>query len=70
MSVSSAANSARSVQVSLGRAAVPDERYDLVLARTFAMPGLPVNPGTVTPAGSALSKARVLPGEQAMRRIF
>jgi len=47
----------------------PDHGYDLVLARTFAMPGLPVKPGTVTPSGPALSKARVLPGEQAMRRI-
>jgi len=34
------------------------------------MPGLPVKPGTVTPSGPALSKARVLLGEQAMRRIF
>ena len=48
----------------------PDQGYDLVLARTFAMPGLPVKPGTVTPSGPALSKARVLLGEQAMRRIF
>ncbi len=48
----------------------PDQGYDLILARTFAMPGLPVKPGTVTPSGPALSKARVLPGEQVMRRIF
>ena len=48
----------------------PGQGYDLVLARTFAMPGLPVKPGTVTPSGPALSKARVLLGEQAMRRIF
>src|SRR6266536_3306950 len=48
----------------------PDQGYDLVLARTFAMPGLPVKPGTVTPSGPALSRARVLLGEQAMRRIF
>src|SRR6266436_8226019 len=48
----------------------PDQGYDLVLARTFAMPGLPVKPGTVTPSGPALSKARVLLGEQVMRRIF
>ena len=34
------------------------------------MPGLPVKPGTVTPSGPALSKARVLLGEQVMRRIF
>ena len=48
----------------------PDQGYDLVLARTFAMPGLPVKPGTVTPSGPALSKARILLGEQVMRRIF
>ena len=48
----------------------PDQGYDLVLARTFAMPGLPVKPGTLTPSGPALSKARVLLGEQVMRRIF
>src|SRR6516225_3455861 len=48
----------------------PDQGYDLVLARTFAMPGVPVKPGTVTPSGPALSKARVLLGEQVMRRIF
>jgi hypothetical protein len=34
------------------------------------MPGVPVKPGTVTPSGPALSKARVLLGEQVMRRIF
>ncbi|MGH3406746.1 MAG: IS4 family transposase [Mycobacterium sp.] len=48
----------------------PDQGYDLVLARTFAMPGVPVKPGTVTPSGPALSKARVLLGEQVMRRVF
>jgi len=48
----------------------PDQGYDLVLARTFAMPGLPVKPGAVTPSGPALSKARVLLGEQVMRRTF
>ncbi len=48
----------------------PDQGYDLILARTFAMPGLPVKPGTVTPSGPALSKARVLLGEQVMRRVF
>ena len=42
----------------------PDQGYDLVLARTFAMPGLPVKPGTVTPSGPALSKARVLLGSR------
>jgi hypothetical protein len=54
----------------LAGALFPDQGYDLILARTFAMPGLPVKPGTVTPSGPALSKARVLLGEQAMRRIF
>jgi hypothetical protein len=54
----------------LAGALFPDQGYDLVLARTFAMPGLPVKPGTLTPSGPALSKARVLLGEQVMRRIF
>jgi Transposase DDE domain/Insertion element 4 transposase N-terminal len=44
--------------------------YDLVLARVFAMPGLMIKPGTVTPSAPALSRARVLPGEQVMRRLF
>jgi len=35
----------------------PDQGYDMILARTFGMPGLPVKPGTVTPSGPALSKA-------------
>jgi hypothetical protein len=48
----------------------PDQGYDLILARTFGMPGLPVKPGTVVPSGPALSKARVLLGEQVMRRVF
>jgi Insertion element 4 transposase N-terminal/Transposase DDE domain len=48
----------------------PDQGYDLVLAGTFKMPGLPVKPGTVTPSGPALSRARALLGEQVMRRIF
>jgi len=48
----------------------PGQGYDLLLARTFKMPGLPVKPGTVTPSGPALSKARALLGEQVMRRVF
>ncbi len=36
----------------------PDQGYDMILARTFGMPGLPVKPGTVVPSGPALSKAR------------
>jgi hypothetical protein len=47
-----------------------DGGYDQVLARVFAMPGLPVKPGTVTPSGPALSKARRLLGEQVMRALF
>jgi hypothetical protein len=48
----------------------PGQGYDLILAKTFKMPGLPVKPGTVTPSGPALSKARALLGEQVMRRVF
>jgi len=48
----------------------PGQGYDMILARTFGMPGVPVKPGAVTPSGPALSKARVLLGEQVMRRIF
>ncbi len=48
----------------------PDQGYDMILARTFGMPGLPVKPGTVTPSGPALSKARAVLGEQVMRKIF
>jgi hypothetical protein len=48
----------------------PGQGYDLILARTFKMPGLRVKPGTVTPSGPALSKARALLGEQVMRRVF
>jgi hypothetical protein len=29
----------------------PDQGYDLILARTFGMPGLPVKPGTVARPG-------------------
>ena len=48
----------------------PDQGYDMILARAFGMPGVLVKPGAVTPSGPALSKARVLLGEQVMRRIF
>ncbi len=44
--------------------------YPVILARVFAMPGLVIKPGTVTPSAPALSKARVLLGEQVMRRLF
>jgi len=54
----------------LAGALFPDQGYDMILARTFGMPCLPVKPGTVTPSGPALSKARVLLGEQVMRKIF
>jgi hypothetical protein len=48
----------------------PDQGYDMILARTFGMPGVPVKPGAVAPSGPALSKARALLGEQVMRRVF
>ena len=48
----------------------PGQGYDLILARTFETPGLRAKPGTVTPSGAALSKARALLGEQVMRRVF
>lgn len=48
----------------------PDHGYDGVLDRVFAMPGLRTKPGTATPSGPALSKARLLLGEQVLRRIF
>jgi hypothetical protein len=48
----------------------PGDGYDAVLARAFGLPGLRFSPGTGVPAGSALSQARRLLGEQAMRRIF
>jgi len=51
-------------------AVFPDQGYDLILARVFKMPGLAVKPGTITPSGPALSKARALLGEQVMRRVF
>jgi hypothetical protein len=48
----------------------PDQGYDMILAKVLGMPGLPVKPGTVTPSGPALSRARALPGEQVMRKAF
>ena len=48
----------------------PDQGYDMILAKVFAMPGLPVKPGTPVPTGPAYSKARERLGEQAMRRAF
>jgi Insertion element 4 transposase N-terminal/Transposase DDE domain len=48
----------------------PDQGYDLILARTFGMPGVRVKPGTVTPSGPALSQARGVLGEQVMRAVF
>ena len=48
----------------------PDQGYDLILALAFGMPGILVKPGTATPSGPALSKARALLGEQVMRRVF
>jgi len=48
----------------------PGEGYDGILRITFGMPGLRLKPGTKAPTGPALSKARVLLGEQVMRRAF
>src|SRR5271165_1335186 len=41
----------------------PDQGYDLILATVFGLPGVPVKPGTMTPSGPALSKARERLGE-------
>ena len=48
----------------------PGEGYDGILRIAFGMPGLDLKPGTPVPTGPALSKARVLSGEQAARRAF
>jgi hypothetical protein len=48
----------------------PGQGYDGVLATAFGLPGLDRKPGTQTPAGPALSKARALLGEQVMKRLF
>ena len=48
----------------------PGQGYDSVLATAFGLPGLNLKPGTQTPAGPALSKARALLGEQVMKRLF
>ena len=48
----------------------PGEGQDGVLRITFGMPGLELKPGTPVSTGPALSKARVLSGEQVMRRAF
>jgi hypothetical protein len=48
----------------------PGQGYDSVLAAAFGLPGLNLKPGTQTPAGPALSKARALLGEQVMKRLF
>lgn len=48
----------------------PGQGYDQVLAVAFGLPGLGLKPGTTTPAGPAFSKARVLLGEQVMKRLF
>ena len=48
----------------------PGQGYDLILARTFSMPGTRVRPGTPVPTGPALSQARTRLGEQPMRRAF
>ncbi len=48
----------------------PGAGYDTVLATAFGLPGLRFKPGAEVPAGSALSQARRLLGEQAMKRVF
>jgi hypothetical protein len=48
----------------------PGAGYDGVLAATFGLPGLKLKPGAGTPTGPALSQARKLLGEQAMKRVF
>jgi Insertion element 4 transposase N-terminal len=48
----------------------PGQGYDLILKKVFGLPGLIFKPGTRVPSGPALPKARKLPGEQVMRRIF
>jgi hypothetical protein len=48
----------------------PGGGYDAVLATAFGLPGLHLKPGTEVPSGPAFSKARALPGEQVMRRLF
>lgn len=49
---------------------VPGEGYGAALRVTFGLPGLGAQPGTKVPTGPALSKARVLLGEQMMQRVF
>ena len=44
--------------------------YDSTLALVFAMPGLPVRPGTPVPTGEAYSKARARSGEAPARAMF
>src|SRR5216684_615152 len=48
----------------------PGEGYDANLRTAFGLPGLRLKPGTKVPTGPALSKARVLLGEQVARRAF
>jgi hypothetical protein len=48
----------------------PGQGYDMILARTFSMPGTRVRPGTPVPTGPAFSQARSRLGEQPMRRAF
>jgi len=48
----------------------PAEGYGLVLARAFAMPGIPVRPGVAAVTGAALSKGRARLGALAARRAF
>ena len=48
----------------------PGAGYDAVLATAFGLPGLRFAPGAGVPSGSAFSQARMLLGEQVMKRAF
>jgi Transposase DDE domain/Insertion element 4 transposase N-terminal len=48
----------------------PGQGYDMVLARSFSMPGVRVRPGTPVPTGPAFSQGRARLGERPMRRAF
>jgi hypothetical protein len=48
----------------------PAEGYGMVLARAFAMPGIPVRPGVAAVTAAALSKGRARLGALAARRAF
>jgi Insertion element 4 transposase N-terminal len=65
-----ALNAKNTVLCVLAGCLFPGEGYDGILRIAFGMPGLGLKPGTKVPTGPGLSKARVLSGEQVMRRAF